>query len=620
MSAATGAQRKRSRCGATSKSPTVTRAPVANPVVDVQGATLRSRELIEGRAHRRESARRENELLNKIADLELSLQLAKKPCMPRPRRGQAESIIGARAAHAIALRQPMSSTSLQHIAGSPSNTSSHSSIVTVPVSNLSFRSVKNALIELLSDPAASSQTLTRFMQAFHLSDSQKSEIARGAWETLLDELAPDTVTHILSRMHGLRHHAIHCPGAVFRNYVQMEWIELLCDVLDQSQIRVSEVLLTMYAGMTSHSHQHFAASRAPGALQDRLIRRDMLLLAASLAVDSGFKAAAIANEEAKSVDVSDSGSMISSMLGRISGDRPHVWRIAHFARHGSLQELCAALSNVDNAPSRSAIVNSTIDGCPMLFQPLLECLPGWTDRLRVLVDAGADAGVVYQPWNCSALHMLCYRKPGTGMTALTRVDRDSPHSGSGKTHLHEHHLVRAAEHLLQHGAAQAIDRADRHDEAATLAQRPSRTPALPSKRTALIQAASDGRLQLCRTLLRAGAQCRYVDSHQNSCLDYLFYLKHSDRAIHRRASAEYSCIDIFGLVMEFDLHKHLWSAELGQSCSMCRACRWLFANVHVLDLGNKTEIKPEEFVEPEAEVAEIDHDMLIDSHADPSGL
>ncbi len=60
-------------------------------------------------------------------------------------------------------------------------------------------------------------------------------------------------------------------------------------------------------------------------------------------------------------------------------------------------------------------------------------------------------------------------------------------------------------------------------------------------------------------------------------LDYLFYLKHSNLGVHRRATAGYTCMQLYGLVNEFRLYA-LVTDELEQDCHNCGRCRFLLAS------------------------------------------
>jgi len=60
-------------------------------------------------------------------------------------------------------------------------------------------------------------------------------------------------------------------------------------------------------------------------------------------------------------------------------------------------------------------------------------------------------------------------------------------------------------------------------------------------------------------------------------LDYLFYLKHSNLRAHRRATAGYTCVQLYGMVNEFRLHA-LVTEELEQDCRSCGRCRFLLAS------------------------------------------
>jgi hypothetical protein len=204
------------------------------------------------------------------------------------------------------------------------------------------------------------------------------------------------------------------------------------------------------------------------------------------------------------------------------------------------------------------LLDAPHQGFPILFQPLIECHAGWLARLGVLLRAGADAATVYAPWNCSALHMLFYRK----------------FAGSSSRKISEATQVQALQLLLQHGAKAVLNLADRGGSASS---DESSASAAPTQRTALLQAASAGRFQACRTLLAAGADADLVDSSHQSMLDYLFYLKHSSWSAHRRATMGYTCMQLYGLVNDFRLYT-LVSDELEQDCRSCGRCRFLLAS------------------------------------------
>ena len=106
---------------------------------------------------------------------------------------------------------------------------------------------------------------------------------------------------------------------------------------------------------------------------------------------------------------------------------------------------------------------------------------------------------------------------------------------------------------------------------------PSNTSRTAGERTALIQAASSGRLRACRALLQAGADAFVIDRHQQSMLDYLFYLKHSHRRRDRLASSRYSCMDLYALVNQYKLQE-LLTEELEDDCKKCSRCRYLLAS------------------------------------------
>jgi hypothetical protein len=76
---------------------------------------------------------------------------------------------------------------------------------------------------------------------------------------------------------------------------------------------------------------------------------------------------------------------------------------------------------------------------------------------------------------------------------------------------------------------------------------------------------------------RAPPASDVVDSSNQSMLDNLFYLKHSHWSAHRRATAGYTCMQLYGLVNDVKLHA-LVSDELEQDCRSCGRCRFLLAS------------------------------------------
>src|SRR6185437_6727244 len=106
-------------------------------------------------------------------------------------------------------------------------------------------------------------------------------------------------------------------------------------------------------------------------------------------------------------------------LFSLSPRQQHIILLAHHARHGPLDSLLRVLNDSSSKSTESvaaasssinnniaSLINETYKGFPILFQPLIDCESGWLSRLNALITAGADAEVKYEPWNCSALHML----------------------------------------------------------------------------------------------------------------------------------------------------------------------------------------------------------------------
>ena len=272
-------------------------------------------------------------------------------------------------------------------------------------------------------------------------------------------------------------------------------------------------------------------------------------------------------------------------------------RVVHYARHGPVEALREALEAGGEADSEAALASSSHNGFPMLFQPLLEMRgPGWVDRLRVLLQAGAPGDAVYAPWRATALHMLCYTKTGSGSLGRRRVP--------------ESQLLEAAHLLLQRGARRVLNQVDQSAAGGGVHQR-----------TALMQAASDGRFQVCLALLEAGADADLVDSQGQSVVDILFYLKHSGSRVHREASAGYSCMDLYGMVNRFQLGG-LLTDELREDARLCGTCRYLLASVP-FPLDDKEDDEEEQTVaaaESESESSSNqDEHLLPPSHAEQLG-
>jgi hypothetical protein len=223
----------------------------------------------------------------------------------------------------------------------------------------------------------------------------------------------------------------------------------------------------------------------------------------------------------------------------IDADQLQQLELVHLARHGPVAKLASMLgswrqqqqegsSAAAAAASQVQAVCDMLDGLhqefPILFQPLIECHSGWLDRLGVLLRAGADAAAVYEPWNCSAMHMLFYRKC----------------AGSSSREISEAAQVQALQLLLQHGAKAVLNLADKgsasFDESST-------STAVPTQRTALLQAASAGRFQACRTLLTAGADATGVTAAAHALL-FPSSLHVRVPAMHCRCALCVQCVSV----------------------------------------------------------------------------
>ena len=405
---------------------------------------------------------------------------------------------------------------------------------------------QSTLLELLANSALHPSSVTRFLTAFPVPEGmplrKRLLLAKQCWEHLLDHRDTDRMAHVYGKMELRRRHKLYCPTELFRQHCHLEQVQLLVDAMG-SQVDVGTFLMHLRRSLSAdgqHSFRHDSSKVLQ--LQSKLETADPLMVVHTLGTGNVFA---------------------------IDADQLEQLQLVHLARHGPVAELKAMLRQQSQQEGRSAaaaqpqavcdMLDSLYHGFPLLFQPLIECHSGWLDRLGVLLRAGADATAVYEPWTCSAMHMLFYRKS----------------AGSSSRKVSEAAQVQALQLLLQHGAKAVLNLTDRGSSASS--EKPSASTAAPTQRTALLQAASAGRFQACRTLLLAGADAEVVDSSGQSMLDYLFYLKHSNWSVHRRATAGFTCMQLYGLVNEFRL-RALVSDELEQDCRSCGRCRFLLAS------------------------------------------
>jgi len=412
---------------------------------------------------------------------------------------------------------------------------------------------QSTLLELLANPAVHPSSVSRFLAAFpvpqpessSMSHGQRLLLAKQCWEHLLDSMddrARADEEGVYGKMEILRRTQLHCPTEVFRQYCRLEQVQLLVDALG-SQVKAGTFLCQLRRSLSAdgqHAYRH--ESRKAQQLQNKLEAADLLMVVHTLGT----------------------GNVLS-----IDAQQLQQLKLVHLARHGSVHELESMLPMLDAGRMQEGgsaaaaqrlvhdLVNSSYQGFPIQYRAR------WLGRLAVLLRAGADAATVYQPWSCSALHMLFYRKGAADGAG----GGDSRKAAEGAQ-------VQAVELLLEHGAKAVLNLADKCSPEQTSH---ASTGAAPTQRTALLQAASAGRFQVCRALLAAGADADVVDSCGQSMLDCLFYLKHSHLGAHRRATAGYTCMQLYGLVNEFRLHA-LVTDELEQDCRSCGRCRFLLAS------------------------------------------
>jgi hypothetical protein len=397
-----------------------------------------------------------------------------------------------------------------------------------------------ALIDFLSDPASMAAEIERLLVHFPVTSSS----ARVFYETLLDDVKPSTLPSVIAKIRALQRHRIWCPREVWRKQRKLEALQL--SVSELGEWGTARLLVALYQATD-------APRPSCDDLYSKLDRSDQLLLVHAL------------NEYGLPLGLSP----------RLAKQIPLV----HYARHGSTSELNEQIKWLQSRD----LIQSEHNGFPMLFQPLIEMHPGWLDRLRLLLEAGARGDVIYVPWNCTALHMLCYTK--TGRASAAQVSEEL--------------LVQAARLLVEHGARSVLNVAD-----------VSRTSSV-QHRTALMQAAAAGRFQVGQLLLELGADASIHDNQGNTVLDILFYLKHSDAGVHRQASAGYSCMDLYGLVNRFHLGE-LINDELREDCRSCGTCRYLLASVALYESDDDEELD-------EKETAASESDDAIESNTTTEG-
>lgn len=398
------------------------------------------------------------------------------------------------------------------------------------------KATQSAVLDFLADSNASAEQLQRLLASFPLvlSKPARASFARQCWESLLDNITSEaSMKACMAKMEVLRMHDLYCPSLVWQSQCKAESIHIQVEALE-SQRLVGQLLAAIFNGMTGDAQQHFRySSKFKWQLYRKLDVADGLLVAVTL-------------------DQAQHDIFSFTVKQRV------FLTAVHLARHGPLHQLESILGQASSDPSLdegkpqlkgvAPFINVRHNGFPLLFQPLIEHHPGWLKRLQTLLQAGADASVIYGPWHCTALHMLFYKKTGR--------DRSR--------HLSDANLLQATRLLLQHGANDCLDVQDTAGSGSV------------HERTALIQAASGGRMEVCRVLLQEGANSDSVDSDGRSMLDYLFYLKHSDVERDQRASAGYTCMQLSGLVQEFGL-QGLITDELAQDCQLCGRCRFLLA-------------------------------------------
>jgi hypothetical protein len=396
---------------------------------------------------------------------------------------------------------------------------------TEPQGTLASRTA--ALVDFLSDARSSASEVDRFLSHFPVAAAAG---ARVFYEALVDDVQAASLASILAKLAVLQRYRIRCPREVWRMQTRVESMEMQASLLGQEDL--GRLLAALFVTMDP---------APPGGAEFllKLDGADLLLVAKSLA-ERGIL--------------------------RLPLSQQRLLAIVHYARHsGPLSHLREALRGSES------LVNGSHNGFPILFQPLIELRSGWLERLRLLLQAGAEADVVYAPWNCSALHMLVYNKTG------------------GRSRPAESALVEATRMLLEKGATRVLNRLDIGSSSGV------------KQRTALMQAASDGRFAVCTLLLQAGADADLSDSQGQTVLDLLFYLKHSHLHVHRIASAGYSCMDLYGLVNRFGL-QGLVDEELREDCRGCGTCRYLLASV---------EVEEEEEVKDESDRMQVGGRMLL---------
>ena len=304
----------------------------------------------------------------------------------------------------------------------------------------------------------------------------------------------------------LYRHGVICPLSVFRGQCTIDSIEAMLS-MGIKEREVGIFLVQLFRCMDETARQKFDRARLYRSLDGAEILGTLNVLACERVVEA-------------------------------TNEQHALIRVVELARHGSAKQLAEFLSiQLGKKESNSTIVRSAYHRVPLLFQPLIDCENDWVQRLRLLIDSGADATHLYKTWNCTALHMLLYEKEvevgGADLIQATRL------------------LVKAGVDLTVRDS---------------------------TGRTSLIQAAASGLYQVCKMLLEEQADASVQDDNGNTGIDYLFYLKHSVSSKSKRLSKGYSCRDFVNLVSEYNLSL-LLSDELIEDSRGCPKCRLLIPSI-----------------------------------------
>lgn len=197
-------------------------------------------------------------------------------------------------------------------------------------------------------------------------------------------------------------------------------------------------------------------------------------------------------------------------------------RFVKSCRDGNATELIGLLEN-------KSIAGTIFHDIPLIFQPLIECKGDWVERMEVLLDHGLSVNELYYEWNSTLLVMALYEKEDTV--------------------LDETLLCQFTQLVISRGIDIEIK-----DSAG---------------KTVLLQASSMGRLEVCKMLIDAGAN---TSDKQQSIVELLFNVKHSDRQVDTILTNNFECQHIWKLAIDNGMDVPFDVLDDLLDCDECKCC------------------------------------------------